>query len=260
MRYLITLFLLFSIVVGNYGVCSASSAKITVKVVGEDGQPVEGAEVGISFGAASYGKERERSVGFSDAGGLFQASAQSLDFAGYSAKKKGYYKSYAKYYFREGVKFFRWQPWNPTVELLLRKRENPVPMYARNTKWSELNIPVIGKEVGLDLIKFDWLPPYGKGVTADFIVKFESRFASMRDFDGKLTITFSNKFDGIQLHRENREYGSDFKLPRFAPETGYEEKFVKVIKGEAGKPINLGLADDNNYFFRVVLFHHLVAT
>ncbi|MCK4817853.1 carboxypeptidase regulatory-like domain-containing protein [bacterium] len=255
MRFLmlvIAAFVTFSLL-GESSIYAATEAKITVKIVDEGGNPVEGANVIVGFESTKYDKNHIDINGFSDASGLFQASGYSLDFASSFAEKNGYYSNYNKYFFREGVKSGCWQPWDPTVELLLRKIEKPVTMYHRDTQMDKprLNIPVTGKEIGFDLMKYEWLPPYGRGTTADFKIKLEKSYKNPRDYLGRLTITFSNKFDGIQRYKEGRQYGSSFKLPRYAPQDGYKDKLVLEWSRSPGKPKIRGDYKDDNYFFRV---------
>jgi hypothetical protein len=231
-----------------------SEAKITLEVLGEDGLPVTGAKSGVTY---QLPKRTEQGVnfvtiqGYTDAGGIFAASHESMfrDIA-FGAEKEGYYKSQGVYEYRndEGG---RWLPWNPNVSLVLRKRENPVPMYARDTHISDLRIPIVGKEVGLDLIEFDWMPPYGKGKYADFIFRMDSKYVSGDDFESTLTLTFMGKQDGIQLIKDNRKGGSSFKLPRFAPKTGYKNILVKKIKKIPGKSTEDDIEHENNYIFRI---------
>lgn len=227
-----------------------AESKITVKVAGEDGGPIEGANVGITFQLPKGKNNFNTSRGFSDASGLFAGSSISLDYASYGVKKNGYYKSYGKYLFKDFTSG-RWLPWNPTVELLLRKVENPVPMYKRNTKKFEITIPVIGKEAGFDLMDFDWVSPYGKGTYADFTFKLERHVVNFRNFDSKLTITFANKHDGMQVIKEDLRYGSQFKLPRYAPDSGYQPKLIKTRKRIPGKSSIDNFEKDNSYIFRV---------
>lgn len=143
------------------------------------------------------------------------------------------------------------------MRVVLRKKENPVPMYAMNTRLPPnsppkyMIVPVVEKKVGFDLIEYDWMPPYGKGKRTDFIIEAVRTYTNDRDFDSTLTITFPNLFDGIQLYKEDRTNGSIFKLPRFAPVTGYSSKLV-VKKTLIPKKGVINDSDNtNNYFFRV---------
>jgi hypothetical protein len=81
--------------------------------------------------------------------------------------------------------------------------------------------------------------------------RLDRKFVSRDDFEGLLTITFPNKYDGIQLVKYDRRGGSNFKLPRFAPEDGYQAKLVRTFSKKPGEPYKDSAAEDNNYFYRV---------
>ncbi len=218
----------------------------------EDGRPVERANVAVGF--ERNGKEDAESEGLSDDNGYYRASANTNGHIGWTITKYGYYETRNVYDFKNETKE-RWEPWNPTIEVLLHKIINPVPMYARNTKYSTLEIPVVGKDVGFDLTKFDWVAPYGAGTQEDFIFHLKRRVVGRKDFDATLTIKFSNKYDGIQYCRENLDNGSLFKLPRYAPENGYQDRLVLKEwrhPGDYSVKRNFDfLADDMNYIFRI---------
>ena len=166
-------------------------------------------------------------------------------------KKEGYYDSRPQYIKDKDVEAGRWAKNSTPLIVQFRKKLNPIPMYARDTSLSRIDIPVVDKEVGFDLIKFDWVSPYGKGIFADFIFKLDRDYRAYDNFTSTLTVTFTNKYDGMLVHEENREYGSLLKLPRFAPELGYLPKF-QFTKG--WDPLNGNQESnkvENNYFFRV---------
>lgn len=231
----------------------SDKAKITIIVVDEDGVAVKNAHVGVGFETNT--REKETSVrGVTNVNGRFVASESCNSSIGFRVTKDGYYKSVGHYLF-EKKNFYGWEPWNPEIIVVLRKIENPVPMYARDTMQSKIEIPVVGKAVGFDLIAFDWIAPYGKGSHADFEFKLDRRVADRKDFDATLTVTFPNKFDGIHSYREDRSRGSLFKLPRFAPEDGYQNSLV-LREWRKPQDYNVNrnfdfIKEDNNYFFRV---------
>jgi hypothetical protein len=230
-------------------------AKVTIVVVDEYDRPIEGASVGIGFQYdKSWATDVRGARGLTDEKGKFSASNSGNGYIGYGARKDGYYESSYRYQFEESS-LAVWKPWNPELKVVLRKIENPVPTYARDTVKSVIEIPVIDREVGFDLIAFDWVAPYGIGLNSDFIFKVNKRMVNNKDFEGTFTLTFPNKFDGILVHQENRSQGSLFKLPRFAPEKGYEN--LLVLK-EWRKPTDYNVKrnfdfvnEDYNYFFRV---------
>jgi hypothetical protein len=250
-KYTLALFVL--LMCSGYSVAYAfSDAKMTIQVVDEEGTPVEAARVGIGFlELVTWSSSKEISiVGHTDKHGQFIGTARTDNYIGFNVTKDGYYLSVGDFKFTE-EKYGRWEPWNPEVHVVLRKVVHPVPMYARNAMKTRIEMPVVNRVVGFDLIEFDWMTPYGKGKNADIYFKLEKRYASEKDFDGTLTITFSNRFDGMQVVKQNRSFGSQLKLARFAPDNGYEQKFVFKKSWLPGKPIIETYAEDNNYYFRV---------
>jgi len=233
---------------GNVHAFTFPDAKVTARVVDETGNALAGIEISIGF-EGSHGNGNKIN-GVTDAGGSFTASHGTAGKVSFGVRKEGYYDTYSQYDFIKTDKG-DWQPWNPEVRLVLRRILKPVPMYARSTKMSRLEIPVEGKEVGFDLMEYEWLPPYGTGKHADFIFKLDRKFANSDDFDSTLTITFLNKYDGIQLIKENHKYGSVFKMPRYAPVGEYQSNLIKTNKKIPGAPSVSNSAEDNSYIFRV---------
>lgn len=254
----LSLFVLLVLSLGIYSPnpCHAifPTGKLTVAVVGEDGIPVEGARIGIGFDDARKQSKENSVVCLTDGEGICTASETTTSgYVGFTVTKAGYYETAESYLFKER-NLLRWEPWNPVVKAVLRKIENPVPMYARDTRVSVLEIPVIGQSVGFDLIKFDWVAPHGLGTQADFIFHLERLpEVSRNNYEATLSITFQNKNDGIQMHREILENGSQYKLPRTAPEDGYSQKLVLQESFKLGvvkRNFNF-LDDDINYIFRI---------
>jgi hypothetical protein len=126
-------------------------------------------------------------------------------------------------------------------------------MYARNL--SRIEVPVIGKEFGYDFMVSDWVKPYGKGEVSDFIMSVEKRFVSLNDYDTKLTIRFSNPYDGILRIQEDRsdhtKPASSYRLPRTAPEDGYQGTLVKRLSYDKINGTRHDNSDDNNFIFKV---------
>jgi hypothetical protein len=114
-------------------------------------------------------------------------------------------------------------------------------------------MPETNKPIGFDLVKSDWVAPYGKGATADLVFELARRLTSVEEpFEATLKVTFSNEGDGIQSVFAAPFVGSDLKLPRFAPEHGYEPVLVRrTARAATDKPIETSTREDQNYFFRV---------
>ncbi len=240
------LFLLFPVTAK-----ASDMAEAIVKVIDEDGKPVEDANVEICFYGGCLTKDAI--FGRTNSKGLFTKMAASKDgTVGVGVQKKGFYASVYHYQFNI-TKLGQWQPWDKEMMVVLRQKVNPVPMYVRNRYFE---IPAHGKEIGFDLMKADWVIPYGQGVQSDFIMRVDRQYKDFDNFDATLTLTFTNKFDGIQVVKDDR--GGPFRLgsrsvyflPRNAPETGYQSKLVKRIsEGTYGE--HTDRADDNNIIFRV---------
>jgi len=240
----------------SYTVALARSfAKVTLIVTDENNRPVSNANVHLGFRVYTKGgwaSETNEASGLTDSKGYFTASSFTDDFVAFTITKDSYYESGGDYKFKES-NLGRWEPWNPEIKVVMRKIENPVPMYVRDTSSMHpvLEIPVNGKAVGFDLMESDWVSPYGKGKHSDMFFRLDRKFVSRDDFEGTLTITFPNKNDGIQLIKYDRKRGSNFKLPRIAPEDGYQSKLVNTFSNRPGEPYKRSAEEDNNYFFRV---------
>jgi hypothetical protein len=206
-------------------------AKVTIKVVDEEENPVEDANVRICFHGGCLKKDAIK--GKTDSKGLFVVSGSSSDgVTGGAVEKVGYYDSgYHQDFITWNLGM--WQPWNKEIKVILRPKIKPVPMYVRD-KW--VTIPAVGKKVGFDLVKFDWVVPYGLGIVADLLIQVDRRLKNYDDFDSIMTMTFPNKFDGIQTFELDMGgdfgVGSVFRTPRYAPESGYQAKLITTISSK----------------------------
>ena len=225
-------------------------AKITVKVVNEAGLPVDTAEAGVGFTVDSkthVGSEEVAVHGITNEKGEFVASAKADRRVGFTVKKRGWYPSFATYRFKES-NGDRWEPWNPTVVVVLKPIINPEPMYARKLR---AEMPVADAPAGFDLVESDWVAPHGQGKVADLVFSLNRRFESWKDYYAEVKLTFSNEGDGIQTIPELGQSTSELKLPRLAPEQGYLPEFGTSI---GRTPSTLGRDDakaGRSYFFRV---------
>lgn len=241
--------LLFFLLISQISHASNKNAKFSIKVIDDNGLPIENAIVSVGFERNfqpkdSIGKNSETD---SDGNAIFSESTSG--YITYGAKKNGYYNSHSTYVFTTpGI--HGWEPWSQQFTILLRKIENPVPMYARNTKFSKIKIPEIGKDIGFDLIRCDWVPPYGSGEYADFVINLASMVENVDNYDFTATITFEG-YNGVVSYFENIDSGSHYKLPRFAPESGYEKILKTYDRTEKGKNRDVSWNDNQHYIFRV---------
>ena len=236
------------------------NVQITFKISDDFGKPVPGVTVGIAFvrqkssliPLSVNNAEQQQINATTDTNGMATLSG-SLVFdphVSYGVHPlDGYYYTSGGDYVFQKVESGRWQPWNPTVEIVLKPILNPVPMYAENTPWS-LTLPEIGRPIGYDLMIGDWVAPYGKGLTNDFIFALNRQFTNVNEaFNATLKLAFSNVGDGIQPILVKTH--SALRSPRFAPEDGYEPQLILRKYRERGKPIVDSFREDQNWFFRV---------
>jgi len=194
-----------------------AKAKLTLKIVDENDVPVEGADIGAHFEM----HEGNGIEGTSNTSGLFAMAGKTRWKMHYGVRKNGYYSSSGEYAFGNqgefAVKDGKWQPWNPEVSVVLRPILNQIPMYAKRV---EAVMPAEDEAVGYDLAVGDWVSPYGSGQHRDLALLLSRRFTSDHDYEGSLTLMFTEKFDGVVLNHEVIG-ASEFMFPRYATEMGY---------------------------------------
>lgn len=214
-------------------------ASLRVKVVDEGGQAIAGAKVGIDDDV--YRKPPSGN-GISNTDGFHSAQLRTMGSLFFGARMEGYYSAGGEYVFHKGAMdrdssawaTNRWQPWTPTVEVVLKRKRHPVAMYA---KWIGIESPAPGKAIGFDLEVGDWVAPVGKGTSADLI--FDGRGA-IKDDSFRLDWTFSHPGDGIQIvAHPAANVRSELRSPTEAPSSGYKSKITfdgKRVIGVNGLP------------------------
>jgi len=242
-------------------------AMFTVRVTDQTGAVVTNAQVHAGFvesikpGWGWGGGKEKKWQGVTDTNGLCVVKETCQGEAGVAAGKDGYYWS-SGYKLRftnyVGTLTQKWEPWNPTVEVVLKHIGKPIPLYA---KWiRDAAIPAEGQQVGFDLMKGAWVAPHGKGETADLLFCLDrgpqsiitNRYGHVRLFDSVLTVSFPNNGDGIQsVPIPPRAGQSNLRLPAVCPESGYITNVVKRISQEENQPEYSNVREDQNYFFRV---------
>ena len=109
---------------------------LTLLALDDERTPVEGAKA--SFGGERRPKYADESSGvavqgLTNAQGIFAGELEvwNATQSGYSVEKTGYYPVRQHSYSAEAPVHGKWQPWNPTIEVVLKRIKNPVPMYAK---------------------------------------------------------------------------------------------------------------------------------
>lgn len=235
-------------------------AKITIHVVTDKGQSISDFPISLStfdHWQPGEGFGHDISIGYNqktDAQGLVNFTIPSprggMSF-GTPYNIKGYYPNIIHYQFKTNTDG-KWQPWNPTIDLIVKPITNPIPMYARNVgvMGFNLTLPAKNTPIGFDLETADFVAPYGKGATSDFIFNLNDDTAinDQKPMNKGLTLTFPNKGDGIQSMIVSQKQGNTFRMLSDAPRDGYESI---LILGKDSQYTHGLLREDQNYFFRV---------
>jgi hypothetical protein len=218
--------------------------KVMLKVVDDTGSPVAGAEASVGYLGT------HNISGLTDTNGVFIASHRDKSYGlGILVTKDHYYPTRQVYDMGWAFQYDKNKArWNPSINLTLERILKPIPMYARN---SQIELPIVDKGVGFDLMKYDWVAPYGKGSQSDIVFQAKRRWVSRNDFDSNLVVMFPNSGDGLFAAASIPGQGSEGpRISTTAPLDGY----VPQLQRELSNTPSGGWKDDGknqNYFFRV---------
>jgi len=201
-----------------------AKAKLNILVMDSTRTPVSGADIEI-VGRGQIFRANSDGDGFC----LFErtTAAQSLTFR---AQKDAYYSTEYYYYLDRQdapwncVKDGKWQPWDVTLELVLKEKRDPAPLHV---KALEIIFPQKGVPYGIDLVAGDLVEPDGKGTNVDVIITCNSEKRAPNDFNRNIRIETVN--GGGFIHGAHDKW-SEMKTPYTAPATGYESQvFFQTI-------------------------------
>ena len=156
----------------NY--CFAGDTKfefpVKIAVTDDNGKAVKDSGIRLWF-VQSRVRSADPSIlvtGKTDENGIFATTHKGNGKLSLKVKKDGYYEwSDSKLYFFKNPKEDFIRPYNPMerpIQVLLRKINNPIPMYVKRV---EMSIPKLEKPIGFDLMEGDWVSPYGTGKHTD---------------------------------------------------------------------------------------------
>jgi hypothetical protein len=163
-------------------------ARLTVKTVDEKGDPVAGVRVSHAF-LDPVSRNPSPDEGLTDRDGLFASQGGCDSAFGGSIRKSGYYDGGYPFKPYLDAKDGKWQPWDVTYVSVMRKIENPIPMYARRIS---LKLPLVGEPCGYDLKESDWVSPWGKGLVSDFVFTMNCGYTNFDHQNVSMKLTFSN--------------------------------------------------------------------
>jgi len=201
------------------------SFTVYLTVVDDQARPVTDADAGFSWGRLGGSKEdSDYARKLTAKNGVAEFSGSSgFDVYAYGAVKEGYYPSRGLNGVFAPAVNGQWQPRPKRLTVVLKPIKNPVPMYAKRI---EVLVPEVGKPVGYDLEKGDWIAPYGKGDKTDIEFTVDGHYESKRDYEGVLTLRLPGEGNGLRSYALDPVQRSQLKLPYEAPETGYQSSWV----------------------------------
>ena len=237
----------------------AYPAKFTVKVMDEEGNAVPDTDIdartflrwepGQSFGTDIMDhvvmKTNEEGIA------VFEHKSKRGSFSIDVKQSKSFYRSSNIHYEFEEVRGLRWKPENPTLHYVLKKKRNPIPLYAKICGFRGIFVPEFNKTLGYDFQKGDWVQPYGKGVHNDIYFHTVKKIEDQNNFDNSLYISFPNEKDGILLFEDTPREGSIFASDYLAPLEGYEAERTLTRIRKNGKLTSTFDREKANYYLRL---------
>jgi hypothetical protein len=228
-------------------------AKVTIRSVNQDGELIvnEPVRIGFSSWGGVYGK--------TDQNGCFTAEGRPTSdylFAIGRIKVDEESPKYYKTYFRKDIAHWkdypedgRWKPWNETIEVVVKEKLNPIPMYVNGNNF-KTNIPVIDEWVGYDFKYNDWVAPHGKGLIADIEVFLSEAKPTEEDEIEELKIRFPYPLAGAYVMK--KDLNCDFKSVYHAnPDATYQQEIRWYKAYKMMDDINPHAWTEENRYFKV---------
>lgn len=201
-------------------IIDGAMADVRIKVVDDLGEAVPDATISVTFYTAPEKVDVKR--GKTDAQGYFSAKRRCIGEAHAWIRKDGYYDTKISPKFqtlsdKDVERQRRWSDGTVETAATLKKRRNPAKLILKGGTFQELKYPATNVVMGLDLQRFDWCPPYGKGKYDDLQIKYDFWRSPTNWFQvySHLDITMTNCLDGVYLaptddfSKMNRCYGAD---------------------------------------------------
>jgi hypothetical protein len=226
---------------------SSIKANMVVKVVDDNQTPIEGAQVTGSF--RNYPANTLITC-TTDKDGVCLIKGDASFEGSVLAEKEGYYYSSLHFEFEKENRIIgRYEPWGKTYQVILKKKRNPVPMYAKRIQ--SMKVPATDTPIGYDLEVGDWVAPHGNGKINDFIFLFHHEESGQKDYKSSFELTFSKELDGIQGFQFDSAEHSIYKWPYNAPMINYKKSLSKYISKKPHDNVQSNVSDEINYIFRV---------
>jgi len=243
---------------------------LTLKVSDDTGRVMVGAHAEIMF--RSITNKEITHKGPTDERGEFRASTEQTIETKLRASMPGHYRALVR-----SSDHFKMPIGKATVPVVLPRVMQPTALHALR---ASLKLPIQDQWLGYDLQAADFVPPHGKGKTADVRFKFRNEFVgfdeAFKDIDkereivrrikagrgetfsedefrsnagkwrGALEVSFPSQKEGVITETERYWFYGQLRLPHLAPENGYAPglRYEMTNQGPRPEPRRVG------YFLR----------
>lgn len=148
-----------------------AETSVEIRICDDDGAPVSNATVHVCY---NVGKDRSEVFGKTDGSGVFLFERKTNGYGEIYVTKDGFYNSASRFSFidmgnEHEVANGAWQPSPCSMRILIRKIRKPLHLVS---KYDWVDVPTTNQWISFDMMKQDWMPPYGKGITEDFRIFF----------------------------------------------------------------------------------------
>lgn len=171
-------------------------AKIQLKIVDQDGDPVENARIFGGFITGTRVNDYAMLEGVTDVGGSYVASGPCNEFLRYEITKEGYYATQEKVSFADTKNHYqivdgKWQPYGETRMVVLKGIKHPHAMLGPD-RTPQRKRTTYDEWLAFDLEKADFLPPIGEGSSQDMLVRYHLEGVMPHDWSLTMEVSFEN--------------------------------------------------------------------
>lgn len=240
----------------------------TLNVKNDVGEPVPALSIRGVLDSNPLGISNEFTV-MTDSNGVAVVKGELYNKLRVWLEKDGYYKMDLKTGLATQNDYLTLKKWEPEFDIQFRRIRNPIPLFVQRVENPHVSTRTPNNAYNTngfsqyDLLKADFLPPYGQGEVVDmeFAIKMDiHKWADTgwaRDYDIYFSISIPNGADGIMRGEPygTGSQGSSFKSDYEVPLEGYTNEISYYTKRRYTGLYTV--SDDTNndahmlYYFRV---------
>lgn len=213
-------------------------AKIFVRVIDTEGNPVPDATITARFRFMDLGRVN-KVIYETDKDGRATVKGKCVEGVDFEITKPGWYIGNGGHSFLYSDKKLpnppykdgKWLPYGVEEVIVLKKKIQPVAMVFVQKWFHDYETPELDKDYGWDMELDDFVEPLGKGKVADFYVRHSWELEEGVGIKKGFTISFPNCLDGYYM--VDRDHTSELTTPLKADVDAKYEKTL-ALKVEWG--------------------------